>query len=285
MASQRQKTIQLLWLVVFVFGLASQTAYAETCDADANGAVDFKDIFAIQVLSNGQLSTGASDPKDADGNGIINKNDVRICTTRCTPLGCPGLENRRPRAVNDSATTTVNQPVTIDLVANDRDFDGRLALSKLRIVTKPRRGRVINHRNGTVTYRPNSSFLGSDTFRYEIKDNQGAVSNVARVRVTLSNPPPPSGNNPISGNNLPPVANAGADISAATNTAVILNGSGSSDPEGGQLTFSWQVLSAPAGSINAAIANNQAITTQFTPDVDGAYILQLTVSDGVKRQC
>ena len=276
----RKPTPLVLWLMVIVFGLASQTAYAETCDADANGAVDFKDIFAIQVLSNGQLSTGASDPKDADRNGIINKNDVRICTTRCTPLGCPGLENRRPRAVNDSATTTVNQPVTIDLVANDRDFDGRLALSKLRIVTKPRRGRVINHRNGTVTYRPNSSFLGSDTFRYEIKDNQGAVSNVARVRVTLSNPPPPSGNNPISGNNLPPVANAGADISAATNTAVILNGSGSSDPEGGQLTFSWQVLSAPAGS-TATIANNQSPTPNFTPNVDGVYELVLTVSDGV----
>lgn len=281
MASQRQKTHPLvLCLMVFVFGLASQVAYAETCDVDDNGKVDYRDIFDIQVLAMGQAASSPVDTRDADGNGIINRNDVRICKTRCTPAGCPGLTNRRPRALNDSAIAGLNQQVTIDLVANDRDVDGRLALSKLRIVTKPRHGRVTNHRNGTVTYRPARGYLGGDSFRYEIKDNQGAVSNVARVRVTVTDQPPPSGNNPISGSNLPPIANAGTDINAATNTAVTLDGSQSSDPESGQLSFSWQFLTVPTGS-TATIANNQSPTPNFTPDVDGVYELVLTVSDGV----
>ena len=261
--------------------MTSPTASATVCDANSNGIVDSADIYNIQFFSNGQATSGSNDPRDGDGNGIINKNDVRVCILKCTPLaGCQGLENRRPRALNDSASTTVNQPVTIDLVANDRDVDGRLAISKLRIVAKPRRGRVINHRNGTVTYRPNRGFLGNDNFRYEIQDNQGAVSNVARVRVNISNTPPPSGNNPITGGNLPPVANAGTDISAATNTPVTLDGSQSSDPERGQLSFSWQFLTVPTGS-TATIANSQSPTPNFTPNVDGGYELVLTVSDGV----
>jgi hypothetical protein len=80
------------------------------------------------------------------------------------------------------------------------------------------------------------------------------------------------------GGNQPPIANAGADQSAAVDTNVTLNGSGSSDPDGGPspLTYAWSQLSGPSVTINNA---SQAIAN-FTPTVTGTYVFRLTVNDG-----
>jgi len=36
-----------------------------------------------------------------------------------------------------------------------------------------------------VTYRPKKNFRGTDTFTYTVKDQAGATSNVATVRVNV----------------------------------------------------------------------------------------------------
>ncbi|MDH5751882.1 MAG: PKD domain-containing protein, partial [Deltaproteobacteria bacterium] len=61
--------------------------------------------------------------------------------------------------------------------------------------------------------------------------------------------------------------------------AVTLDGTGSSDPEGDTLSYSW-VLSAPAGSA-ATLGDSTADTTSFTVDKAGDYTVTLTVSDGI----
>lgn len=58
-----------------------------------------------------------------------------------------------------------------------------------------------------------------------------------------------------------------------------LDGTGSSDPDGDPLTFSWTVVSRPAGS-TAQIASANAALASFTPDLEGVYVVQLAVSDG-----
>lgn len=272
MAALRHRTNPVaLKLIVFALCLTGSVAFATVCDTDANGKIDFQDIFRIQLEANGQLASVPNDPGDADQNGIITNNDVRICQKRCTRNDCQELSNKRPRALNDSASTTVNQPVTINLVANDIAFGGRITASNVRIVTKPRHGRVVNNHNGTVTYTPDSGFVGSDKFRYEVKDNHGVVSNEARVFIT------------VSANNFPPITNAGTDINAATGQPVTLNGSQSFDPEHQLLSFSWRFQTVPATSAltDASIVNSQTAVPHFTPDVDGVYVLALTVSDGV----
>ncbi len=82
--------------------------------------------------------------------------------------------------------------------------------------------------------------------------------------------------------NTAPTAEAGADQSIffGLGASVTLNGSGSSDPEGDPLTYSWTITSAPVGS-SAALSDPAAIAPSFTPDKKGAYVLSLTVSDGV----
>jgi YD repeat-containing protein len=60
---------------------------------------------------------------------------------------------------------------------------------------------------------------------------------------------------------------------------IILDGSGSSDANGDQLTFAWAFVSVPAGSA-ATLANPTSVHPTFTADVAGSYIVRLVVNDG-----
>ncbi len=87
--------------------------------------------------------------------------------------------------------------------------------------------------------------------------------------------PPPTGGTP----NAAPVANAGTDQSVAPGGLVTLNGGASSDANGDALTYSWSLVSRPAGSAAALIGPTTARPT-FTADVAGTYTLSLVVNDG-----
>ncbi|QKY04528.1 hypothetical protein G3257_21270 [Janthinobacterium lividum] len=60
---------------------------------------------------------------------------------------------------------------------------------------------------------------------------------------------------------------------------LVTSGILSYDEGGAQLTYAWAVDSRPAGSVAALAAASTAIPS-FTPDVAGAYMLSLTVSNG-----
>jgi len=78
--------------------------------------------------------------------------------------------------------------------------------------------------------------------------------------------------------NSPPKADAGPDARTAVGKFYALDGSGSSDPDGDVLSFSWS-LSLPPGSA-AALVNQNTSKPGFTPDVVGEYVATLVVSDG-----
>ena len=78
--------------------------------------------------------------------------------------------------------------------------------------------------------------------------------------------------------NRPPIANAGADQSGTTGATIQLNGTGSSDPDGDALTFSWSLTATPAGS-TAALTAPTAPSPSFVADRAGIYVAQLVVSD------
>lgn len=93
--------------------------------------------------------------------------------------------NASPIARNDFAGTFLEEPVIIDVAANDSDTDGTLNLASITIVTPPLRGQAVQQADGTVTYVPDADFAGRDSFTYRINDNQGRASNVATVDVSV----------------------------------------------------------------------------------------------------
>lgn len=76
-----------------------------------------------------------------------------------------------------------------------------------------------------------------------------------------------------------PVADAGEDQSVNTGTLVSLNGSGSSDPDGNTLSYSWSFSAKPDGSYTEILIS-ESVNPTFKPDIDGIYTVQLVVNDG-----
>ena len=79
------------------------------------------------------------------------------------------------------------------------------------------------------------------------------------------------------GTNSAPVSDAGPDRSVTAGSIATLNGSGSSDPDGDTLTYSWAQISGP----NAAILspNSPATNVQTPANAPGLLVFELTVTD------
>lgn len=90
--------------------------------------------------------------------------------------------NQPPVAVDDVATTFENKPVHVAALANDSDPEGDpIAVSA---ITAAANGRVVAKKNGTLSYKPDKGFVGTDAFTYTVTDGQGN-SDTAVVTVTV----------------------------------------------------------------------------------------------------
>lgn len=76
-----------------------------------------------------------------------------------------------------------------------------------------------------------------------------------------------------------PKASIASSANVTTGTIVTLDGSSSSDVDGDSLSYQWSFISIPAGSATVLV-NDSLVTSAFTPDINGTYILQLIVNDG-----
>jgi Tfp pilus assembly protein FimT len=95
--------------------------------------------------------------------------------------------NDAPQAANDSAATPQGTAVTVNVLANDSDVDGTVNPASVTLGSLPASGSVkVNPSTGVITYTPEAAFSGSATFTYTVKDNTGATSNAATVRIKYS---------------------------------------------------------------------------------------------------
>ena len=85
-----------------------------------------------------------------------------------------------PAAANDEAATPINTPIVIDVLHNDTPH----GTVTPHITTIPTNGTAVVNHDNTVTYTPNTNFVGIDTFVYEICNTDGVcVSATVTVKV------------------------------------------------------------------------------------------------------
>jgi len=114
--------------------------------------------------------------------GIKAGKDAQVDASLTGPSAAVIVENEPPAANDDAATTDENNPVNIDVTANDSDIDGTINKTTITITRDPQDGLLgINSATGVVSYTPDPGFCGSDYFKYTVDDNDGATSNEATV--------------------------------------------------------------------------------------------------------
>jgi hypothetical protein len=89
-----------------------------------------------------------------------------------------------PIANNTVAATLTGAAVNIPVLNSDLPVT-TFNLASLTITTQPTHGAVAVNSDGTVTYTPSGSFIGGDSFKYTVADNNGQVSNIANVDVNV----------------------------------------------------------------------------------------------------
>jgi hypothetical protein len=102
-------------------------------------------------------------------------------TASATHIVSAAAANSAPRPLDDAATTSIDTPVVIDVLANDTDPDG----DPLDVTTLSpgKYGAASINPDGTLTYLPGVRFKGTDTFSYRVSD--GVATGDAVVSVTV----------------------------------------------------------------------------------------------------
>lgn len=125
---------------------------------------------------------------------------------------------------------------------------------------------------GNETTSPTTQFEADVPGTYivglTVKDTKGATSEPSYVVIQV-----------VEGS--APVANAGSDVSSTlADGELTLDGSGSYDPLGRDLTYAWAFESVPTASALTALTGGTTTGPTFTPDIGGRYVVSLTVNNG-----
>lgn len=121
-------------------------------------------------------------------------------TVRATDNGYPPASSELtltyyvngPKAVNDPVFTPPGQAIDIEVLENDTDPDGTIAVDSVIVFEGPENGGVQVGLDGIVHYTPNAGFIGTDSFSYYVEDDVGIRSNLAVVTIYVTNNQPPT---------------------------------------------------------------------------------------------
>ena len=162
------------------------------------------DLDAISVDTNGDLLYSTSGDNTVPGtlNEDINRftgtygattTGSALLQLALAPLGIAttnnldGLQTRAdgdaggsgPVAGDDSATTSEDTAVTVDVAANDTDPDGNLNPASVTITVPAANGTATPNGTGGITYTPAANFNGTNIFTYRICDTTSLCATAA----------------------------------------------------------------------------------------------------------
>ncbi len=96
-----------------------------------------------------------------------------------------------PKPIEDLITTNEEIEISINVVLNDVDIENDIDTCSLSIISDPLHGvvRVLSEPNcGHIIYNPDTNYLGTDQFIYQISDTSG-LSGQTTVYITINNTP------------------------------------------------------------------------------------------------
>ena len=169
-------------------------------DVDADDDLDPSTVSIDSDPSFGVVTVNADGSvtyvPDANRNGIDSFvyevcDDTGLCDTATVTINVRAV-NDAPVARNDSAATTRETPVTVDVLANDTDVESTKPTSSI-VVSNPAKGTAVSLSDGTIRYTAKPGACGVDTFTYIASDGL-ASSASATVTITIDCPqlPPPT---------------------------------------------------------------------------------------------
>ncbi|MBL7252020.1 PKD domain-containing protein [Alloalcanivorax marinus] len=184
---------------------------------------------------------------------------ARVTVTATERNAAPVADAGDDQEVIEGATVHLDGSASSD--ANDDEL-----FFQWRFVSRPAgSGATLTRANGVT---PEFIADQAGTFVLELVVNDGELDSVpATVTVTVTRA------------NVKPVADAGPDQSVVEGDIVLLDGSGSSDPDGDSLSYRWRFISTPDGSA-AMLSDEVAPAPNFTADLPGTYVVGLIVGDG-----
>ncbi|MBQ4835874.1 Ig-like domain-containing protein [Pseudoalteromonas luteoviolacea] len=246
-------------------------------DEDIDGQLDLTTLEIIMPPMHGSVSVNSGTGQfvyqsNADFRGedyfiyVVSDNEGARSNEALVRIFVTG-DNVAPVAVNDSASTSQGFQVDINVLANDSDPDGTLVFDSIEITTAPSHGQVSkNSSDNVLIYVPQSDFSGTDSFQYRVQDNEGALSNIASVTVT------------VQAVNQSPIANndsAQVEIGRSVVIEVLNN---DSDPDGTIEYSSLELVSSPSKG-NVTIESMGSILYVHTGTAVGTDSFSYQVSD------
>ncbi|MGY4828688.1 VCBS domain-containing protein [Sphaerotilaceae bacterium SBD11-9] len=100
--------------------------------------------------------------------------------------------NDAPLAGDDVASTAINTPVTINVLANDSDVEGDALTVSNPVLANPAQGTVSVDASGNLVFTPANNFSGAVQISYTVTDPSGATD-TANVTVNVGANTPPTG--------------------------------------------------------------------------------------------
>jgi hypothetical protein len=204
-------------------------------------AIDEAGDYVVQLIVNdGELSSAPD--------------TVRVSTINTPPVANAGQDR----------SALVGQTITLSGTGSS-DVDGDELTYRWTILSKPQGSAAVLSSNTDVSPTITLDALGDYIIQLIVNDG---LADSAPDTVTLST------------TNTAPIARAGNNRTVNVGDTVQLDGTTSSDPDGGTLTYAWSFVSRPAGS-SASLSNPNVPRPAFTADTAGSFVLQLVVNDGV----
>ncbi len=223
-----------------------------TAVSAANGTVTINPDGTVTYTPNANFNgTDTVTYTISDGKGGTSTSTVAVTVNPVNDI---------PVAINDTATTPEDQPVTIPVLGNDSDGDDDPLT--VTAATSPN-GTVAINPDGTITFTPNPNFNGVAVITYTISDGQGGTA-TATATVTVT---------PV---NDPPVAQPDTAATSEDTPVRLSPLANDTDTEGNPLTI------VSASSPHGSIVINPDGTITYTPDANfnGTDIITYQISDG-----